>query len=111
MLKIGSIIAVKLIDKNMTQKMLANIIDVDYRTISTYVNNKSFPDLNILSRICNVLDIDLNSLLNIHVSDDNNYIIKNTGEYEICKLMRSISEEKRPKAIETIKSLCELIID
>lgn len=111
MLKIGPVIAAKLKDKNMTQKMLADMIGADYRAVSTYVNNKCYPDLDTLSHICNSLDININFLLDIHTSDKSDYIIDNIYEYELCKYLRCINEEKLPKTIQAFKLLCELIAE
>ena len=53
-----------LAEKNITYNRLANSIGTDFDLVSRYAKNKIVrTDLNILSRMCYVLDCDVSDLL------------------------------------------------
>lgn len=92
MLNIGDAIAIKLEEKNMTQKKLAQLLFIDPRAISRYVNSDALPTLDILSKLCNMLEIDLNHLLEINSTGNASLLINNTDEAKICKTLRTVNE-------------------
>ena len=49
--KLGNIIIKLRHDNNLTQKELANILNVTYQAVSKWENNKSIPDIMILKEI------------------------------------------------------------
>ena len=61
--KIGSFIQLSRKEKGMTQKDLADRIGVSDKTISKWENGNSVPDTEILSSLCQSLDISVNELL------------------------------------------------
>ena len=61
--KIGSFIQLCRKEKGMTQKDLAEQIGVSDKTISKWENGNSVPDTEILSSLCQSLDISVNELL------------------------------------------------
>ena len=61
--KIGSFIQLIRKEKGMTQKDLAEQIGVSDKTISKWENGNSVPDTEILSSLCQSLDISVNELL------------------------------------------------
>ena len=50
-------------EKGLTQKQLAEQINVSDKTISKWENGFSTPDTTILLDLCNVLDISVNELV------------------------------------------------
>lgn len=61
--KIGSFIQLSRKEKGMTQKDLADRIGVSDKTISKWENGNSVPDTEILTSLCQSLDISVNELL------------------------------------------------
>ena len=61
--KIGSFIQLCRKEKGMTQKDLADRIGVSDKTISKWENGNSVPDTEILTALCQSLDISVNELL------------------------------------------------
>ena len=51
-------------DNNMTQEEYANKFGVTRQTVSSWENEKSMPDLQLLITICNTYNFSLDSLLN-----------------------------------------------
>lgn len=57
-------IKVVLVEKKRTSKWLANEIGKDPATISKWCTNSSQPDLATLTRVAQLLDVDISELLN-----------------------------------------------
>lgn len=55
---------VVLVERNVSQKELAEIVDVDANTITRICNNKSQPSMQLLFNIAIALDVDVRELLN-----------------------------------------------
>ncbi len=66
-------IKVVLVEKKRTSKWLAEQLGKDPATISKWCTNTSQPDLNTLTRVAALLDVDLKDLLNS--TKDDNFII------------------------------------
>lgn len=56
---IGSYIARKRKEKNLTQEQLEEHIGVSNKTISKWKNDKCMPDYSILQKLCNALHVTL----------------------------------------------------
>ncbi len=63
MANIGKTIKSMRIKKGMTQDELAEKLFVSRQTVSNYENNKSNPDIDILVKIAEVLDTDVNTII------------------------------------------------
>lgn len=61
--KIGKFIAKCRKEKNLTQKELANRLNVTDRAISKWENGRGMPDISLLQQLIEILDISLNELL------------------------------------------------
>ena len=61
--KIGKFIAQLRKEKNLTQKELVDIINIDNKVISKWENGKYAPDITYLKALCTVLGVSLNELL------------------------------------------------
>lgn len=68
--EIGSRIAKYRKIKNLSQKEFAKLIGVTNSRVSNWEQGTHRPDVNILSNICNVLDVSPSDLLDIHLSTD-----------------------------------------
>ena len=62
--KIGSFIAQERKAKKLTQSKLAEKLFVSEKTISKWEKGKGLPDTNLLPKLCEVLEVSLNELLN-----------------------------------------------
>lgn len=86
--KIGSFIAEKRKEKNLTQKELANLIGVTDKAVSKWERGLGCPDVSILEILANILDISILEILKgrvienevIKVTEANDYV-KDTIEY------------------------------
>jgi transcriptional regulator with XRE-family HTH domain len=61
--EIGTFIAAKRREKNLTQEALAEILGVSNQTVSKWENGKSMPDYAVIELLCQELDITLSELL------------------------------------------------
>ena len=59
-------------DNNMTQEEYANKFGVTRQTVSSWENEKSMPDLQLIITICNTYNFSLDSLLN----EDHKFVSK-----------------------------------
>lgn len=64
MANIGKHIKKFRMQKNMTQDELAEKLFVSRQTISNYENNKSHPDIEVLVKIADIFETDVNTLVN-----------------------------------------------
>jgi transcriptional regulator with XRE-family HTH domain len=62
--KIGEFIAQERKAKKLTQAKLAEKLFVSEKTISKWEKGKGLPDTNLLPKLCEILEINLNELLN-----------------------------------------------
>ena len=62
--KIGKFIAECRKNNNLTQKQLAEKLNITDRAISKWENGKSLPDSSIMLELCDILKISVNDLLN-----------------------------------------------
>lgn len=71
--KVGILIKEKRIEKNLTQKELADMLYITDRAVSKWERGKSLPDISILKKLNEILDIDINQLLTIESNKSNHY--------------------------------------
>ena len=111
MVKIGNAIRAGLEHKNLTQKQLGELLNVNQRTISSYCNDISFPDLDTLSKLCNILSIDLNDLLLIQQEGNRELMIQNEKEMRMIKAFRQLPEQKKKDFCDSIILLASIVHD
>lgn len=72
--KIGKFIKEKRLERELTQKQLADKLNITDRAISKWENGKSLPDVLIMPLLCKELNITINDLLSGEVinMEDNN---------------------------------------
>ena len=61
--EIGTFIAAKRREKNLTQEALAEILGVSNKTVSKWENGKSMPDYAVVEDLCRELDVTVAELL------------------------------------------------
>ena len=62
-IKIGKFIAEMRKEQNMTQRQLAEHLNISDKTVSKWECGKGMPDNSILLELCDVLQINVNELL------------------------------------------------
>lgn len=100
MLKIGGILKAKMHEKDIRQKELADMMELDQRTISNYCNDINFPNLDTLSRLCNILEIDINDILEIHAKGNSDILIQSDLEMKLLEDFRKLSKEKQKEFLK-----------
>jgi len=61
--------------KGLTQEQLADSAKINLRTLQRIEKNETEPLGNTLKRICNILDINLENILDYNKKEDNSYMI------------------------------------
>ena len=85
-LNIGRFIAERRKKKNLTQMQLAEKLNITDRAVSKWETGKSLPDSSIMLKLCDVLEITVNDLLNGEVVIMDNY--KEKSEKLILEMTR-----------------------
>ena len=98
--KIGSFIQLCRKEKGMTQKDLADRIGVSDKTISKWENGNSVPDTEILTSLCQSLDISVNELLSGEKLPVENYPVK--AEENMMNLLKENEDNRKNSTIQLI---------
>ena len=80
-IKIGKFISDLRKEKGLTQRELADKIGVTDRAISKWENGRGMPDISLLRKLSEVLDISINELLSAQKLDDDNKESKTEENY------------------------------
>ena len=92
--EIGTFIAAKRREKNLTQEALAEKLGVSNKTVSKWENGKSMPDYAVVEALCRALDITVAELLG-----GKETVPQNPEQYEI--LLYKVQElEQKVQAAE-----------
>lgn len=91
--KIGKFIAERRKSQELTQKQLAEKLNVSDKAVSKWENGRSMPDNAILFDLCNVLDINVNELLSGEKLSDDSYHGK--AEENMVTLMKEKQQDGR----------------
>lgn len=90
--KIGDIIKSLRLEKKITQKQLADKMNISDKTISKWERGLGCPDLSLISQLSNLLEVDIKNLLDGNLSK-NSFVggnMKNT-KYYVCPSCNNIS--------------------
>lgn len=98
--RIGSFIQLSRKEKGMTQKDLADRIGVSDKTISKWENGNSVPDTEILTSLCQSLDISVNELLSGEKLPVENYSVK--AEENMMNLLKENEDNRKNSTIQLI---------
>ena len=97
--KIGKFIAECRKNKGLTQKQLAEKLNITDRAVSKWENGRSFPDVMIMLDLCNELGISVNDLLNGEVITMENY--KEKSEEMLLEMVKQ--REEKDKMLLTLE--------
>ena len=95
-------------DKGYTQEILAEKLNVVRQTVSKWAKELSLPDVDMLSKIANVLETDVNILLDGQITT--------TDQSEIVKQLAKINEQltiknrRYKKIMKTIAIILLIIV-
>lgn len=95
--KIGKFIAERRKEMDLTQKQLAQRLNVSDKAVSKWETGRSMPDNSILFELCQVLEINVNELLSGEKLSDDNYHGK--AEENMMTLMKEKQNSGRINAI------------
>ena len=106
LIKIGKFIAEQRKQKNLTQEQLAEKLGINNRTISRWENGINMPDISLYKKICEVLDISVEELINGEKTKKEN--VKQS--YEKALITTVDSNEKQGKKINKLLKILALVI-
>ena len=92
---IGSYIARKRREKNLTQEQLAEQLGVSNKTISKWENGKCMPDYSIIQKLCEALGVTLPELMDGEDTAQNS--VRVYDDAQILDLLRRTQELERQK--------------
>lgn len=102
---IGKVIESRLQILNMTQSELASQLNLNQRSISNYVCGKSFPSLETLVDICNILKIDLSYILETKEYSNTDFLLADKNEISLINHFRNVNEHDK----ETLLALAKIL--
>lgn len=82
-------------ERNLTQKRVANDLNIAPSTMGGYVQGSSEPDFDTLKRLAKYFNVSTDYLLNIQSDNCNNFI-----EDELLRVFRSMTLEQQHLFIE-----------
>ena len=94
---IGSYIAKKRREKNLTQEQLAEKLGVSNKTISKWENGKCMPDYSIIEQLCKELSVTLSELMDGEDAAEDS--VRVYDDDQILDLLRRTQELERQKNI------------
>ena len=106
---IGNAIKEGLQRKGITQQELAEKIGSTQRSISSYVTANTQPPLDILVRICQELELNVNQILGLHEFRDPYGIVNDKEELAYLRLLDGLSATRKISFISVVKRIRDLI--
>ena len=94
---IGSYIARKRKEQNLTQEQLAEQLGVSNKTISKWENGKCMPDYSIIQKLCDVIHVSLPELMDGEDAAEDS--VRVYDDAQILELLRRTQELERQKGI------------
>ena len=94
---IGSYIAKKRREKNLTQEQLAEKIGVSNKTISKWENGKCMPDYSIIEQLCKELSVTLSELMDGEDAAEDS--VRVYDDDQILELLHRTQELERQKGV------------
>jgi len=94
-IKIGAFIAQTRKKQGMTQKKLADALNISNKTVSKWECGKGMPDYALMLPLCNILGITVNELLSGEHLSDTDYTDK--AEENMMQLLLTSEEAKRKR--------------
>ena len=94
---IGSYIAKKRREKNLTQEQLAEKIGVSNKTISKWENGKCMPDYSIIEQLCRELSVTISELMDGEDAAEDS--VRVYDDDQILDLLHRTQELERQKGV------------
>lgn len=94
---IGSYIARKRREENLTQDQLAGQLGVSNKTVSKWENGKCMPDYGVIQKLCDALHVTLSELMDGEDAAQNS--VRVYDDEQIIDLLRRTQELERQKGI------------
>lgn len=94
---IGSYIAKKRREKNLTQEQLAETLGISNKTISKWENGKCMPDYSIIQALCEALDVTLPELMDGEDAAEDS--VRLYDDEQILDLLHRTQELERKNSI------------
>lgn len=94
---IGSYIAHKRREQNLTQEQLAQQLGVSNKTISKWENGKCMPDYSIIEPLCDALHVTLPELMDGEDAAENS--VRGYDDEQILDLLRRTQELERQRDV------------
>ena len=88
-IKTGKFIAEERKNKKLTQRQLAEILNISDKTISKWETGNGFPEISLLQPLCRALDISVNELLSGERLSEDEY--KKKAEENMVDIMKEKS--------------------
>ena len=108
-IKIGKFIAECRKRNNLTQKQLAEKLNITDRAISKWENGKSMPDSSIMLDLCRELKINVNELLSGEMIEMKNY--NESAEKNLLDMVKQKEEtDKRLLTMEIVMGIITIIM-
>ena len=92
-IKTGKLIAECRKRKNLTQLQLADMLHITDRAVSKWETGRALPDSSIMIRLCEILEISVNDLLNGEIIECSNSKIENKLLLEMIK-QKEVSDRR-----------------
>ena len=90
---IGSYIARKRKEQNLTQEQLAEQLSVSNKTISKWENGKCMPDYSIIQKLCEAIHVTLPELMDGEDAADSS--VRVYDDEQILDLLRPVQNHRR----------------
>lgn len=100
---IGSYIAKKRREKNLTQEQLAEKLGVSNKTVSKWENGRCMPDYSIIEQLCSELSVTISELMDGEDAAEDS--VRVYDDEQILDLLRRTQELEQQKGI-----LCGVIL-
>ena len=92
---IGSYIARKRKEQNLTQEQLAERLSVSNKTISKWENGKCMPDYSIIQKLCEAIHVTLSELMDGEEAGDRNVRVYDAAQSPDLRRCTSSRVRKR----------------
>lgn len=106
-IKIGLFIKSLRKEKSLTQREVAEQLNVSEKTISKWETGKGFPDISLMLPLCKIFDISMNELLSGERLDEKQYIEK--AEENIVTLVNDRTSPRKKIIISTISCIFTIL--
>lgn len=106
--KTGNLIAKLRKEKNLTQKDLADQLNITPKAISRWETGRGYPDIEILPELSNVLDISINELLKGELLMENK--VKAISEEPIIYVCNNAAQSKKKDHKKILRLAVSLVI-